>query len=96
MASDTTSETLTVKKRELQLWVREAVREALREELQRWQNTANQKSQTTDMEEITCPSCPLGEILDTEFFGMWRDREDLPDSPTLARALRAQAWERGG
>jgi hypothetical protein len=89
MASDTTSETLTVKKRELQLWIREA----LREELQRWQNTANQKLQTADLEEVTRPSCTLGEILDTEFFGMWRDREDLPDSPTLARALRAQAWE---
>lgn len=36
----------------------------------------------------------LGDLRSSEFFGMWRDRTDLPDSPVLARALRRQAWER--
>lgn len=36
----------------------------------------------------------LGDLRASEFFGMWRDREDLPDSPTLARALREQTWKR--
>lgn len=36
----------------------------------------------------------LGDLRASEFFGMWRDREDLPDSPTLARTLREQTWKR--
>jgi hypothetical protein len=36
----------------------------------------------------------LGDLRASEFFGMWRDRTDLPDSPTLARTLREQAWKR--
>jgi hypothetical protein len=36
----------------------------------------------------------LGDLRNSEFFGMWRERTDLPDSPTLARALREQAWKR--
>jgi hypothetical protein len=36
----------------------------------------------------------LGDLRTSEFFGMWRDREDLPDSPILARKLRAEAWSR--
>jgi len=36
----------------------------------------------------------LGDLRGSEFFGMWRDREDLPDSPTLARTLREQTWKR--
>ena len=30
----------------------------------------------------------------SDYFGMWRDRTDLPDSPALARMLREQAWKR--
>jgi hypothetical protein len=36
----------------------------------------------------------LGDLRLSEFFGMWRDRTDLPESPALARILREQAWER--
>jgi len=36
----------------------------------------------------------LGDLRASEFFGMWRDREDLPASPTLARTLREQTWKR--
>ncbi len=42
------------------------------------------------------PSRPyntLGELRASEFFGMWRDRTDLADSPVLARMLREQAWK---
>ena len=40
------------------------------------------------------PHRTLGELRASEFFGMWRYRTDLPDSPTLARTLREQAWKR--
>lgn len=40
------------------------------------------------------PHRTLGDLRTSEFFGMWRDRTDLPDSPDLARTLREQAWER--
>ena len=40
------------------------------------------------------PHRTLGDLRTSEFFGMWRDRTDLPDSPVLARTLREQAWKR--
>ena len=40
------------------------------------------------------PHRTLGDLRTSEFFGMWRDRTCLPDSPALARTLREQAWER--
>ena len=40
------------------------------------------------------PHLTLGDLRASEFFGMWRDRTDLSDSPTLARTLREQAWNR--
>lgn len=36
----------------------------------------------------------LGDLRSSEFFGMWREREDLPDSPALARTLRERTWKR--
>jgi len=30
----------------------------------------------------------LGDLLDSEFFGMWADRDDISDSATFARDLR--------
>ena len=44
----------------------------------------------------TAPQQPstLGDLGTSKFFGMWRDREDLPDSPALARQLREQTWKR--
>ena len=36
----------------------------------------------------------LGELLHSEFFGMWRDREDISDSAEFARRLREEAWSR--
>jgi hypothetical protein len=32
----------------------------------------------------------------SEFFGMWRDRDDIPDSEEYARQLRNEAWKRIG
>lgn len=36
----------------------------------------------------------LGELADSEFFGMWRDRADIKDSFEFARDLRSQGWKR--
>ena len=36
----------------------------------------------------------LGELLESEFFGMWRDRTDIADSAEFARQLRVEAWSR--
>ncbi len=38
----------------------------------------------------------LGDLQASEFFGMWRGREDIPDSSTFARALREGTWTRSG
>jgi len=37
----------------------------------------------------------LGDLLRSEFFGMWRARTDIDDSVTFARQLRENAWQRG-
>jgi hypothetical protein len=36
----------------------------------------------------------LGDLLASEFFGMWQDRDDIDDSVAFARRLRAAAWQR--
>jgi hypothetical protein len=36
----------------------------------------------------------LGDLLNSEFFGMWADREDITDSAEYARGLRDEAWRR--
>jgi len=36
----------------------------------------------------------LGKLLDSEFFGMWRDRADITDGFEFARDLRSQGWKR--
>ena len=36
----------------------------------------------------------FGDLLNSEFFGMWRDRADIGDSAEYARRLRAEAWSR--
>jgi hypothetical protein len=36
----------------------------------------------------------LGELLNSEFFGMWKDRSDIEDSVEFAHQLRTQAWSR--
>ena len=36
----------------------------------------------------------LGDLLDSEFFGMWRDRTDIPNSIDHASKLRSQSWKR--
>lgn len=38
----------------------------------------------------------LGELLASEFFGMWRDRSDITDSLQFAHQLRAEGWQRPG
>jgi hypothetical protein len=41
------------------------------------------------------PAKTLGDLLDSEYFGMWRDRTDITDSAAFARDLRERAWRRG-
>ncbi len=45
-------------------------------------------------EPLSKPCHTLGDLRTSSFFGMWEDRTDLPDSPTLARTLREQGWKR--
>ena len=40
------------------------------------------------------PTRTLGDLVRSEFFGMWRDRADIGDSAEYARQLRAEAWRR--
>lgn len=35
-----------------------------------------------------------GDFLNSEFFGMWKDRTDITDSVEFAQQLRQQAWSR--
>ena len=37
-------------------------------------------------------SATFGDLLSSEFFGMWRDRADIADSLEFARKLRSKAW----
>ena len=48
---------------------------------------------------VVAPQSPqaaptFGDLLRSEFFGMWRDREDIVDSAEFARRLRAEGWSR--
>ncbi len=36
----------------------------------------------------------LGDLLDSEFFGLWADRDDITDSATFARELRERVARR--
>lgn len=36
----------------------------------------------------------LGELAESEFFGAWRDRDDITDSVEFARRLRDEGWRR--
>jgi hypothetical protein len=36
----------------------------------------------------------LGELADSQFFGLWRDRTDITDNIEFARQLRSNAWNR--
>ena len=40
------------------------------------------------------PTRTLGDLVRSEFFGMWRDRTDIADSAKYARQLRTDAWRR--
>lgn len=35
----------------------------------------------------------LGDILDSDLFGLWADRDDIGDSVEFARQLREEAWQ---
>ena len=37
----------------------------------------------------------LGDLLQSDFFGLWRDRPDIADNLTFARQLRNHSWRRG-
>ena len=47
---------------------------------------------------VSSPARPcfltLGDLLNSEFFGMWRDRADIEDSVQFARTLRSESWQR--
>jgi hypothetical protein len=36
----------------------------------------------------------FGDLLESEFFGMWRDRADIEDSLEFAQTLRREGWNR--
>ncbi len=36
----------------------------------------------------------FGDLLNSEFFGVWRDRDDIVDSAAFARQLRTDGWSR--
>jgi hypothetical protein len=36
----------------------------------------------------------FGDLLNSEFFGMWRDRADIEDALQFAQKLRSQGWKR--
>jgi hypothetical protein len=40
------------------------------------------------------PSPTLGDLKESEFFGILRDRSDIEDSAEFARRLRTEAWSR--
>lgn len=52
----------------------------------------------SDEQESPAPSGPsprtLGDFLDSEFFGMWADRDDTGDSAVFARELREEVSRR--
>lgn len=39
-------------------------------------------------------SSTLGELANSEFFGMWRNRSDIADSFRFAQDLRLRGWKR--
>jgi hypothetical protein len=36
----------------------------------------------------------FGDLRESEFFGMWRDRADIEDSMEFAQKLRREGWKR--
>jgi hypothetical protein len=40
------------------------------------------------------PVRTLADLARSEFFGMWRDRDDLKDSFAFGRMLRSEGWSR--
>ncbi len=52
-----------------------------------------------DLTVLVMPSCEasirtLGDLRQSEFFGLWQDRSDVADSAEFARSLREAAWNR--
>ena len=39
-------------------------------------------------------SATFGDLLNSEFLGMWRDRVDIQDSLDFARKLRSEGWNK--
>ena len=40
------------------------------------------------------PSATFGDLVNSAFFGMWRDRADIQDSVEFAGKLRSEGWSR--
>jgi hypothetical protein len=48
----------------------------------------------TSEESAPSPRRTLGDLLRSDLFGLWADREDITDSAEFARDLRTEAWQR--
>jgi hypothetical protein len=92
MTQASPTDVIHIEKKELKELLREIVREVLREELNRFP-PIHKEEQATAPSQATASST-LGALYNSEFFGMWRDREDLPDSSILAREWRDKAWRK--
>ena len=46
----------------------------------------------TSTDEKALPT--LGDLLNSEFFGIWKDRDDIRSSSAFARKLRKEGWKR--
>lgn len=52
-------------------------------------------SESPAEETATCRTAStLGDLAASEFFGMWRDRADIDDTPDFASRLRIGGWKR--
>jgi hypothetical protein len=40
------------------------------------------------------PHSTFSDLLNSEIFGMWRERADIEDSSEFARKLRSEGWDR--
>lgn len=43
---------------------------------------------------VSSSSATLGDLMNSAFFGMWRDRTDIEDSIDFTRKLRFEGWSR--
>lgn len=56
--------------------------------------TGSAAIQITVRSPASSASATFGDLLNSEFFGMWRDRADIHDSVDFAGKLRSEGWSR--